>query len=191
MIICIYGDYGVGKDVFADMLVESYQDYINEFCPDFGISVKKIKSYTTRKKRYEDENTHTFITKNEWENLTNFIAKTKINNEFYGATLEQFDSTYNIYVVNEEGLVQVLASKYHKEKSKKMGRLCIIKINRPLEKRNVNQERLNREKVFGLIDKEFLEENTHIEIDNTGSLQDLADIAASLPFVLPYFKLIE
>ena len=41
MIVLITGDFGVGKDMFADMLDE-----------DFGDESVKIKSYTTREKRY-------------------------------------------------------------------------------------------------------------------------------------------
>lgn len=185
MIICIYGDYGVGKDTFADMLVQAYKEYLE----GYG-TVKKILSYTTRKKRDNEGPTHTFISKKEWEKLTNFVAKTKINNEYYGATIDQFNADYNIYVINEDGLSSIIKTKKNTDLLKNH-QICIIKVIRPIEKISIDENRLNREKITGTLSNEFLKENTHIEIDNSLDIEFLKTITEQIPYIIPYFKLIE
>ena len=89
LIIAIVGESGSGKDKLAD--------YINK---KFG--VYKIKSYTTRPKRSEDEDTHKFVTQEEF-NQQDLIAWTKFGDYEYGASLNDFRDE-NLYVVDEHGL---------------------------------------------------------------------------------------
>ena len=68
MIILITGDFGVGKDTFADFLIEEINKENAEITNQdiYVWRAKKIKSFTTRKPRYEGEDTHTFISKEKW-----------------------------------------------------------------------------------------------------------------------------
>ena len=177
MIICIFGDYGVGKDTFADFLVESLKEWTD--------SVKKIKSYTTREKRFEQEDTHEFISKEDWKNLDNFVAQTVIDGEYYGAIISQFTEKYNIYVIDEHGLYQLLEKKKNNEISDK---IFVIKMERPKNLINVKESRLNRDKNT---DFSIKSEDIHFEINNDGKISQLKDLAEVLPIILPYFKLIE
>lgn len=75
---------------------------------------KQVKSYTTRKPRYEGENNHTFITKDEFDKLENMIAYTEYDNNFYCSTKEQLDKV-DIYVVDVPG-VKTLIDNYNTER---------------------------------------------------------------------------
>ena len=59
MIVLIVGDFCVGKDTFADMLMEEIYEYSSH-------KVKKILSYTTRPARYKERGTHEFCTREEF-----------------------------------------------------------------------------------------------------------------------------
>lgn len=185
MIICIYGDYGVGKDTFADILLQAYHNYIQE--TQTPITVKKIKSYTTRKPRYKNEQTHTFITKKEWKNLKNFVATTKIGNEYYGATTNLFTADYNIYVINGAGIEQLL--KYNKKHN--FEKILIIEITRDPTLIKASKKRINREKVYGNLTKEQIEQYIQITIENNGSKKELEEVTQHIPYIIPYFKTIE
>lgn len=89
MIICIIGRTGSGKDYLAKKFEEK--------------GLKQIKSYTTRPKRYENEDTHTFITKEEADKITDKIAVTEINGYEYFATHSQVKEN-DIYIIDPNGL---------------------------------------------------------------------------------------
>ena len=149
MIILITGDFGVGKDTFADFLVKEinssiFKDYSKE--PHTCVwGAKKIKSFTTRKPRYDGEDTHTFISKEKWLEIREkpgcIVAETEINGEFYGTAKCQFDHNYyfSVYVVDDIGVRDMLAAKeVLKEK------IYVIEIFRPKALRNIDESRLNR-----------------------------------------------
>lgn len=92
-ITLIIGRSGTGKSTLEEKLCDIY-------------SVKSIKSYTTRPKRYEHEDNHIFISKNEINNYPNKIATTTINDHFYFATKEQLDES-QIYVIDPNGLYEL------------------------------------------------------------------------------------
>ena len=142
MIICILGAYGSGKDTFADEL--------EQVLPNS----KKIKSYTTRPPRYPDESTHIFIpytscichaalkemTVPDKEKLSvpeNWLAYSIIDGNFYWTEKEQFDNKYNIYVIDDVGLKQVMDSQFDD--------VYIIHINRPQELIDVSEKRIQRQ----------------------------------------------
>ena len=82
---------GAGKDHVADKL-----------CQDHNL--KKVISYTTRKKRKNEENTHIFVSKKEFNTLRNdLIAYTLFNGNEYGATRQQADES-DIYIVDKKGI---------------------------------------------------------------------------------------
>ena len=87
--ICIVGRSGSGKDYLA-----------NEFAK---LGYKVIKSYTTRPKRNENEDTHIFITPEEAKTFTDKVAETTINGYEYFATFEQVKNN-DIYIIDPEGL---------------------------------------------------------------------------------------
>ena len=81
MIVLITGDFGVGKDTFADMLNE-----------DFGEESVKIQSYTTREKRYNTEDTHIFVDK-----FINILQKLTINIQLISENVNP--KTVNIFII--------------------------------------------------------------------------------------------
>ena len=100
MLICIVGRTGSGKDYLAKKLEEK--------------GLKQIKSYTTRPKRNENEDTHTFITKEEADKITDKIAVTEINGYEYFATYSQVKEN-DIYVIDPKGF-KVLCENLKDEK---------------------------------------------------------------------------
>lgn len=100
MLICIIGRTGSGKDYLAKKLEEK--------------GLKQIKSYTTRPKRNENEDTHTFITKEEANKITDKIAVTEINGYEYFATYSQVKDN-DIYIIDPNGL-KVLSENLKDEK---------------------------------------------------------------------------
>lgn len=133
MIILIIGEYGVGKDTFANMLLTH-----------FGIDIAQIvRSHTTREPRYPDEITHTFKTiedyKSDKENGC-IVAETEINKEYYWSTQNQFQkfkNGFSIYVVDLVGLQQVIESG--------IDDIYLIEVVRPSWLIDVDNERKNRE----------------------------------------------
>lgn len=92
-LILIVGESGTGKDTI-----------IQEICKRYGY--KQILSYTTRPKRYPSENTHIFVSEEEfWELMQSekFIGYTKFDKYEYGATLQQGLSC-DFYVVDMAGV---------------------------------------------------------------------------------------
>lgn len=71
---------------------------------------KQVRSYTTRSPRYENEDGHIFISKQEFNELENIVAYTEYNGHHYCATKEQLDEA-TIYVVDVDG-VDTLLAKY-------------------------------------------------------------------------------
>lgn len=81
-----------GKDYLRELLESSY-------------NWKFVKSRTTRKPRYEGEDTHIFISREETEATpeSEIIAKTEINGEIYFATKEDLDKA-DAYIIDPNGI---------------------------------------------------------------------------------------
>ena len=90
--ILIAGRTGAGKDTYARILKEK--------------GLKEVLSYTTRPKRYEDENTHIFITEKEAEEITDKVATTVINGYQYFATQRQIDEA-DYYIIDPIGIKEL------------------------------------------------------------------------------------
>ena len=134
MIALIVGDFGVGKDTVADLLVK--ESLRRHDCEKF----EKILSYTTRKPRYEKEKTHIFCTKEDFLSINDFLACTKINDQYYGARFSQFDKNkINLYCVDDKGVRDVIESKIDDE-------ILVIEVIRPKWLINVPNERLQRKR---------------------------------------------
>lgn len=133
MIALIVGDFGVGKDTVADLLVQ--ESLRHNDCVKF----EKIKSYTTREPRYEGEDTHIFISKNDFLAFDDILAQTKIDDNFYGTRYSQFDSNkLNLYCVDDKGVKDVVEANFDD--------YLIIEVVRPKWLINVPKERLERKR---------------------------------------------
>ena len=89
-IVLIVGESGSGKSTICDELTKRY-------------GLKQVKSYTTRPRRSEDEDGHTFISDEEFNKLENVCAYTYFDNYDYCATREQIDNS-DLYIVNPWGI---------------------------------------------------------------------------------------
>ena len=91
--VLLVGKSGSGKNTVQDYLVSKY-------------GLKPLLSYTTREKRFSEENTHTFITVQEYEDLKRheeIIAYTFYNGNHYFATKKQFEEA-DIYIIDLDGV---------------------------------------------------------------------------------------
>ena len=171
MIILVMGDFGVGKDVFADILVEE----LNRIDPD---SAKKVLSYTTRLPRdVKDFNNHLFALctlNEEYFKDCDVVAKTVINNEFYWTEKWQFYKKYNIYVIDKASVKQVIKSD--------IDTTMLIEVVRDKSLINVSKERVNRKQNKGKLPR-FIKP---FVIENNGTLEDLHQ--KTVHFVQKYFS---
>ena len=90
------GQSASGKTTIANMLSED------------GYS--QVWSYTTRPRRYDAEIGHVFLSKEEFDKLTDVVAYTKFNGYEYCATKEQVDNN-DFYIIDPDG-VDILRNKY-------------------------------------------------------------------------------
>lgn len=100
ILVLLVGKSGSGKTTLEKMLVE--------------VGFKSVKSYTTRPKRTEDEDNHTFVSKEEFDALENKIAYTNFNGYEYCATKEQLDNA-TVYVIDPAGVEYLKQSGYDRE----------------------------------------------------------------------------
>lgn len=100
-LLLLVGPSGSGKTTIANKLEKDY-------------GLKQIRSYTTRPKRNENEDSHIFITEEDFMILKNLMAYTEYNGYRYGATLQQVEDC-DIYVVDVPG-VRTLVKNYSGDK---------------------------------------------------------------------------
>ena len=94
IVFLVIGRSGCGKDTL-----------VNYMCQKYGL--KKLKSYTTRPPRQNEEDTHIFISPEEVKKYQDdIIAYTKIGEFEYFATKSQLKDI-NFYIIDPKG-VQVL-----------------------------------------------------------------------------------
>ena len=165
-IYLIVGASGSGKTSLVTEL-ERYYGY------------KSIPSYTTRLPRHENELGHTFVTKEELDQLEDIVAYTEYDNNFYAATSEQVNN-YDLYVIDPAGI------KYFKENYVGAKGVVIIYLKSPLtvrmermEHRNGFDEALNRVKkdIFVFRDSELIADKVFVNDENT-NISELADEVA-------------
>jgi len=66
--------------------------------------LKKVNSYTTRKKRDEEKGTHIFVTTKEFDKIRNdLVAYTLFNGNEYGATNQQVNES-DLYILDKKGI---------------------------------------------------------------------------------------
>lgn len=132
MICLIVGNFGVGKDTVADLLVKIALERNDCF------KAQKILSYTTRPPRYEGEKTHLFCTKSQFLSFNDLIAQTEIDGCYYGARAFQFDNNkLNLYCVDSKGVYDVVNAN--------IDDVLIIEVVRPKWLINLPPDRIDRQ----------------------------------------------
>lgn len=89
-IVLLIGRSGSGKTAIANYLQGTY-------------GWKAVDSYTTRPRRFPWETGHTFVSDDEFDQLTDLVAYTKFDGHRYCATAEQIDNA-DIYIVDLIGV---------------------------------------------------------------------------------------
>lgn len=91
-IYLIVGASGSGKSAITKQLKEKYH-------------LIQVQSYTTREQesRDDDENTHIFVTQQEFAKIPNIVGYTRYQGNEYGATIGQVESA-DLYIINPDGL---------------------------------------------------------------------------------------
>lgn len=102
-VILLIGESGSGKNTVQDELEKLY-------------GCIPLLSYTTRPKRTPDENTHTFVTMEEFEQIIKnetVVAFTNFDNNLYCATDKQLEQS-DVYIIDVKGLQNLLDLKFEK-----------------------------------------------------------------------------
>ena len=152
-ILCIIGESGSGKTYMAEYIEETY-------------SIPMIQSYTTRPPRHSDENGHTFISTNEFNNIPkeDMIAYTYFGGAQYCCKHSDVQKK-NTYIIDEHGYSMLRNN--HKDKYKIIG----IRVHSTKEdrlNRDVSVDRVERDQGMFLLD---FQEFDHY-IGNNGSIID-------------------
>ena len=93
-IVLIVGKSGSGKSTLCQYMRNEY-----------GLS--EVKSCTTRHQRNAYDDTHTFVSKEDFNKIKNLCAVTNYNGELYGATRKQIDES-DLYVIDVAGVDYLL-----------------------------------------------------------------------------------
>lgn len=88
--ILLVGASGSGKTTITNYLRDHYH-------------MRPLVSYTTRKPRYEGEDNHIFVTDEEFDTLTDYVAYTSYGGNQYCGTAEQVENS-DIYTVDPYGV---------------------------------------------------------------------------------------
>lgn len=102
-VILLIGESGSGKNTVQDNLERLF-------------GCVPLLSYTTRPKRTPDENTHTFVTMEEFEQIIKnetVVAFTNFDGNLYCATNKQLEQS-DVYIIDIKGLQKLLDLKFEK-----------------------------------------------------------------------------
>lgn len=92
------GKSASGKSTITNILEKKY-------------GLKQVRSYTTRKPRYDGEDGHVFVNTNAFEKLGKLAAYTFYNGNHYGVTYDQVEQC-DVYVIDPAG-VEVLLKNFN------------------------------------------------------------------------------
>lgn len=155
MIIFVVGDFGVGKDTFADLMVKNLT------------GAAKIKSYTNRKPRYDGEDTHIFSDKTEVP--ADYVAYTQIGDNLYWTDKSQFKKhQYDVYVIDDYGLKMALEANVDK--------YVVVQVLRDKNLIDVDENRLNRERKYSFDYDSYID----FVVENNDSIDSLEEIAKNI-----------
>ena len=142
--ILILGRSASGKDTLAVELTKQ-----------FGL--KQLCSTTTRPMRYENEDTHVFVTEEEANEMTDRVAETVINGYQYFATRQQLDEC-DIYVIDPIGLYGLCKNAPNTE-------FCIVYVHADDATRKARAigRAANPEEASVIFDKRHADENGQFE----------------------------
>ena len=155
MIVLIVGDFGVGKDTTADLILKTYAER------DECFKVEKILSYTTREPRENEKLTHEFCSQEEFLSFNDIIAQTKIGDHYYGTRRGQFNpKKMNLYCVDDQGVRDVINAD--------IDRVVVVEVVRPVWLIDLPEDRLNRQRHY-----EPYEYSCDYRIMNDGDMEKL------------------
>lgn len=173
MINLIVGRTGSGKDYLTERLQER--------------GLKVLKSYTTRPRRTENEDTHIFIDPEDVDKYPNKVATTTINGYEYFATEEQVKEC-DVYVIDPNGL---------KELAKNVTGTVfnIIHVQAPPEERKFYavrrvalKDKIKEEEVFKKRDESENEQFSAFEDEMTAYENDLSTLPDNVVSLTPYYN---
>ena len=154
-IVLIVGESGSGKSTICDELTKRY-------------GLKQVESYTTRPRRSEDEDGHTFISDEEFKELENICAYTYFDRHHYCATKEQIDDS-DLYIIDPYG-VRYFMEKYNGRKipvvvyihaDKRIRRKRMAK--RGDKEHKIRQRIINDESAFANVDEYTMYRYSNVE----------------------------
>lgn len=111
-IYLIVGESSSGKD-----------SVVNKLCDKHGYT--KVLSYTTRPQRPNEQNTHTFISDEQFDKLQNIVAYTEFHGYRYAATQELVDNA-TFYIIDKAG-IEYFNANYKGDKDIKIIYIKVLK----------------------------------------------------------------
>lgn len=90
-IYLIVGRSGSGKTAIVEYIQNNFKN------------MTSIESYTTRPRRFDGETGHIFVTDEEFNKLTDFVAYTEFDGYRYAATAQQVEEN-DFYVIDPAGI---------------------------------------------------------------------------------------
>lgn len=138
-IILLAGKSGSGKSSVVEYLYKKY-------------GLREVLSYTTRPKRSKNDNTHIFVTDEEFDRIpeADMVAYTEFAGYRYCATKNQVENA-DIYVIDPDGILEFL-KRYHSDKE-------IFPIYLSVSKRERMRRMLNRGDSVEMAEKRILNDD--------------------------------
>ena len=198
-IFCLVGESGSGKSTYLDLILNSKK-----------LNVKELKYFTTRRKRYAEENSYYFV------NNDRFIKELQSNNIIEYRDYSKYDeevtyfTTYdNLNVDDCDGLICAASVDQVLSYIKKLDNVYVIdlkvalkeRIQRLLDRAHTNEEVLeicrrvleeqNEYEKLQQVEKNIIHiynDNTKYRFDNTGDVLYACVTTANLRTIIEYIK---